>query len=109
MIVSHSPLQLQMDFGQKKDNLCVIDQDKNSLHYFFGKGLIVKPTVEPDSPDGNEAGERLLEELKSTWVPELLHAIVKIKSHVIMNNLKKEMVLSQKNVIGLNRVCEHVN
>uniref|UniRef100_A0A1B6EJT4 Uncharacterized protein n=1 Tax=Cuerna arida TaxID=1464854 RepID=A0A1B6EJT4_9HEMI len=108
MLVSHSPLQLQMDFGQKKDNLCLIDQSKNSLQYFFGKGLIVKPTVEPDSPDGNAAGERLVEELKSTWVPKLFQILVKIKTHVIMNNLKKEMALKPRNVVGLNRICEHI-
>uniref|UniRef100_A0A1B6KGM4 Lipid-binding serum glycoprotein N-terminal domain-containing protein n=1 Tax=Graphocephala atropunctata TaxID=36148 RepID=A0A1B6KGM4_9HEMI len=107
MLVSHKPVQLQMDFGQKKDNLCIVDQSKNSLHYFFGDGLIVKPTVVSDSPSGKDAGEKLIEELKNTWVPELLKSLVKIKTDTIMNHVKKEMLNNPKKVIGLDRVCQN--
>lgn len=87
LVVSHVPVELQIDFGERKeDGTCVIDTEENDVFYFFDDKLTLIPKFEAGSDE--VAGKELVQELAATWLGELYEVIMKIKVEKISADTK---------------------
>lgn len=95
LVVSHVPVELQVDFGQRKeDGTCVVNTKENDVFYFYDEQLTLIPTFEAGSDE--ESGKELVKELAASWLGELYELIMKVKVEKISADTKDKILTDRK-------------
>lgn len=95
LVVSHVPVELQIDFGQRReDGTCVINTKENDVFYFYDEQLTLIPKFEAGSDE--ESGKELVKELAASWLGELYELIMKVKVEKISADTKDKILKDRK-------------
>lgn len=95
LVVSHVPVELQVDFGQRKeDGTCVVNTKENDVFYFYDEQLTLIPKFEAGSDE--ESGKELVKELVASWLGELYELIMKVKVEKISADTKDKILKDSK-------------
>lgn len=95
LVVSHVPVELQVDFGQRKeDGTCIVNTKENDVFYFYDEQLTLIPTFEAGSDE--ESGKELVKELAASWLGELYELIMKVKVEKISADTKDKILKDSK-------------
>lgn len=95
LVVSHVPVELQVDFGQRKeDGTCIVNTKENDVFYFYDEQLTLIPKFEAGSDE--ESGKELVKELAASWLGELYELIMKVKVEKISADTKDKILNDSK-------------
>lgn len=95
LVVSHVPVELQIDFGQRlEDGTCVVNTKENDVFYFYDEHLTLIPKFEAGSDE--ESGKELVKELAASWLGELYELIMKVKVEKISADTKDKILEDRK-------------
>lgn len=95
LVVSHVPVELQVDFGQRlEDGTCVVNTKENDVFYFYDEQLTLIPKFEAGSDE--ESGKELVKEIAASWLGELYELIMKVKVEKISADTKDKILKDSK-------------
>lgn len=104
LVVSHSPVELQIDLGDLEDGSCVVDNTENDVFYFYDDQLTLIPNFDPDSDV--DAGKDLIKQISETWLGELYKIIMKVKVDKIASDTKQKIMNDSEFRKNLDHICK---